>query len=250
MAEAGSPTPFLIFATQRTGSSWVSTMLGSHPAVETFGELFQRGAKRENAFGAYVERHGGRRNRFARPGLTFAFLDDLYAPRRGVEATGFKLMYQDVKEHPYVLAYIARRRVRVVHLVRANLLDIVVSNDTARARGRFHASEGDVPEQVSVAIDPTTVVSRLEALDRKVRVARALLAAVRAPRFEVSYEELVAAPHRYTDVLRFLGVREPDAELTTQLKKLNTLRKDATISNYDAIESVLRPTRFAVFLES
>ena len=238
----------MIFATQRTGSSWVSSMLGSHPAVETFGELFQHGAKRENAFPAYVERHGGRRSRFARPGLTFGFLNDLYAPRPGIEATGFKLMYQDVKEHPYVLAYIARRRVRVVHLLRTNLLDIVVSNDTARARGRFHASDEQV-EQVAVPVDPDTIVSRLETLDRKVRLARALLAAVRAPRLEVSYEELVAEPARWSDVLRFVGVHDPAAALTTPLKKLNTLRKDATISNYGEIETVLRPTRFAAFLD-
>src|SRR5579862_76342 len=99
-------TAFVIFATQRTGSSWVSTMLGSHPAVETYGELLQRGAKRPNSFAAFVADAGGRA-RFPGPRLTFSYLDELYAPRPGVEAIGFKLMYQDAKEHSSVLAYMA-----------------------------------------------------------------------------------------------------------------------------------------------
>ena len=108
-------------------------MLGSHPEVETFGELMQRGARRENTFATYRERHRARRP-LSLARLTFSYLDDLYGPRPGIEATGFKLMYEDVKDDPYLLAYIARRRVRVVSLVRTNLLDILVSHEGARAR--------------------------------------------------------------------------------------------------------------------
>ena len=45
-------------------------------------------------------------------------------------------MYSHAKETPATLAYLFARRVHVIHLVRANLLDILVSDDTARARGR------------------------------------------------------------------------------------------------------------------
>ncbi|HEY0417273.1 MAG TPA: hypothetical protein VGC78_12895 [Gaiellaceae bacterium] len=237
--------PFVVFATQRTGSSWVASMLGSHPAVETYGELFQRGAKRDTAFDPYFLAHGGRRNRRRR--LTFRFLDALYAAQPGIDAIGFKLMYQDVKENPAILAYLARRKVRVVHLVRANLLDVVVSNETARARGRYHA-EGAV-EQVAVAVDAESLVRRLRSLERKVKVARTAVAAAFVPHVEVSYESLLAEPRRFADLLRFLDVCDPDTPLTSQLRKLNSLRKEDTISNFAEVERALSGTRFAAFID-
>jgi hypothetical protein len=222
-------------------------MLQSHPAVVAEFELFQPGAKRERSFEAFVQRAGGRRQRFVRPALTFSYLDAIYGPRQGVDAVGFKLMYQDVRRNPYVLAYMRSRRVKVVHLVRSNLLDVVVSSETARARGSFHSSS-DV-EQVQVSLEPATVVARLRSLERKVRVARALLSVVRVPCVEVSYEGLVADPGGFTELLGFLGVVDSDAQLTTSLRKLNTVGKRETIGNYAEIEQALARTRFARFLE-
>jgi len=244
---ARAPTPFVIFATQRTGSSFVSSMLRSHDRVETYAELFQRGATRPSSFGGYVAGAGGRRPRVGRP-RTFAFLDELYAPRPDIDAVGFKLMYDDLKQHPTVVPYLALHSVHVIHLVRTNLLDILVSIDTARARGAFH-SKSDL-QPVTVSVDPATVVRRLRVLDRRVRGARALLALIRAPRIEVSYEQLVSEPGAFADLLRFLRVASPDAPLSTGLRKLNTVGKQQTISNYSEVERALAPTRFARFLDS
>jgi hypothetical protein len=223
-------------------------MLGSHPAVATYYELFERQGKGRHYFAEYARRHARGRKPLARARLTFSYLDELYAPSAALEAIGFKLMYSHAKENPAVLAYLARRRVRVVHLVRANLLDILVSGATARARSRFH-SEGDDLAPVTVSLDPSNVVKRLGALERQSHIVRRALAVTRTPTTEVSYEDLVARPPRFAELLRFLGVADPGRELTAELTKINTSEKRSILSNYDVIESTLRGTRFAVFLD-
>lgn len=242
------PTPFVILATQRTGSSWVRCMLESHEAVDTFREIFDRDAQAPRYFTPYLRRHTTRRNAFTRARLCFPYLDELYAGTSSFDAIGFKLMYVHLKEQPAVVPYIGLRRVRVVHLVRTNLLDVVISDDTARARGQFHARGSD-PAPVTVSLDPMTLVGRLDVLDKRVRMVRRLLAVTRTPSIEVSYEGLVADPRRFADILRFLSVRDPDQTLTCGLRKLNTLSKPQIISNYREIEDQLRGTRFAGFLQ-
>ena len=103
---------------------------------------------------------------------------------------------------------------------------------------------------MTVSLDPGTVLARLRALDRQVRLARRLLAATRAPTVEVTYEGLRADPGGFAAILGFLGVRDPGGGLSSELQKLNRRRKDEIIDNYGAVERVLRDTRFAGFLET
>src|SRR3954447_6645289 len=110
-------TPFVILATQRTGSSWVGQMLGSHPAVGMSFELFDPRGERFQYFAGYVRQRTTRHNPFNRARLCFPYLDRRFAPRSDFDAIGFKLMYSHVKANPAVALYIASHRVRIVHLV-------------------------------------------------------------------------------------------------------------------------------------
>jgi LPS sulfotransferase NodH len=242
------PTRFVILATQRTGSSWVLQMLGSHPAVRRYAELFDPRGKDPLFFVQRARQNGTGRNPISQTRLCFSYLDEIYTPAHGLEAIGFKLMYEQPKSNPGVLAYIAWRRVRVIHLVRTNLLDILISGETARARGRFH-STGDDPPPVTVSLDPATVVARLDTLDRRVRLMRRGLAVTRTPTIEVRYEALAADPRGFGEILRFLDVDETGAELTASLRKLNKVERRQLVDNYDEIQDVLGPTRYAAFLD-
>ena len=223
-------------------------MLDSHPAVRTYAERFDPRGKDPLYFAERSRRNGSRRNPISQTRLCFSYLDELYAPSPETEAVGFKLMYEHAKATPGVLAYIGWRRVRVVHLVRTNLLDILISADTARARGRFHSTGAELAP-VRVSLDPTTVVTRLDTLDKRVRLMRRGLAVTRTPTIEVSYEELVAHPRGFGEVLHFLGVDGTNHDLSSNLTKLNKLERRQLVDNYDEIESVLGLTRYAAFLD-
>lgn len=64
----------------------------------------------------------------------FAYLDHVYAPRRGLDALGLKVMYDRVLRYPEPLAYFWWRWVRVLHLIRENVLDIFLSREAAAVR--------------------------------------------------------------------------------------------------------------------
>jgi LPS sulfotransferase NodH len=251
--------PFVIFATQRTGSNWLMGMLDAHPAIAAYDELLLAGASGSGYWGRtdieffepYYIRHRKHDNHLARALWSFRYLNKLYAWRGDTEATGMKLMYDQLWENPWVLIYMMRHRIRVVHLVRMNLLDIILSAETARARKQFHAWEGHNVETPAVNIDPKTILSTLKTIEFRVKVAHWMLTLLPIKRFEVSYERLMVDPSLIGDIFTFLGVSiEPESSMAaSKFKKLNTTRKSDLIGNYLEVERALQGTRFERFLD-
>jgi LPS sulfotransferase NodH len=246
-----SPTRFVIVATQRTGSTWLADTLDAHPAVAAYEELFlpPEGHRRTwgradmEFFYAYYERHSTHHTAVSRAFWSLRYLEELYSPRPDTEAIGIKLMYGQLKANPWLLAYLPLRRVRVVHLVRENLLDIVLSQRAAEARSQYHALESDPVDRSAVTLQTDTLVARLESLERSVSRTRRLLKAVPTPCLEISYEELATRHEAIDRVLRFLGV-SVRGELVSKFRKLNTEGKRALIANFPEVEKALAGTRF------
>src|SRR5262249_1817765 len=183
------------------------------------------------------------------------YLNKIYSPESALDAVGFKLMYGQARRNGTVVAYLIARRVRIVHLVRANLLDIVVSRETARTRGVFYSSEPHPSQEpdaepITVSLDPSTIAARLTGLERQVRAMRRLLRLTRAPTIEVTYEDLVARREGFGAILQFLEVEDADRSLSSGFRKINPFGKRQTIANYDEIRVALSSTRFARFLDS
>ena len=119
------------------------------PQVVAYGELLRRGADGPPDYGGddvpyfqeYLAGRGGRTRMESVERLVY--LRAVFRDRPGVRAAGFKLMYGQVRESPGVLQYLALRRVRAVHLVRANLLDAVISYEVAKKTGVFHPHRGE-----------------------------------------------------------------------------------------------------------
>lgn len=259
LSQETNSTPFVIFATQRTGSSWLMDMLNAHPTVASYDELLRAGAIGSGGWGRtdleffepYYVRNRKYDNRFARTLWSFRYLNALYSTRRGTEAIGMKLMYNQLWQNPWVLIYMMCRRVYVVHLVRTNLLDVIISGETAEARQRYHAWEGEVVETPAVILDPKTVISTLQTLDRRIKIARVLLTLLPISHTEVSYEQLVSNHHLIDDIFTFLDVSRQagSTTLVSRFKKLNTSGKSDLVQNYAEIERALRGTRFECFLD-
>lgn len=230
-------------------------MLDSHPAISSYEELLlpaeahQRtwGRADQEFFHEYRARHvGGRRRPPPTTLLALRYLEQLYAPRPATDAVGMKLMYSQLREYPWLLAYMVVRRVRIVHLVRTNLLDVVLSQETARARSQYHAFDSDRVDQPAVQLSPEELVAALESLQRSVDRIRRLLRLLPAPSIEVGYEELTSDDAAFDPVLRFLRVAP--RRLTSRFAKLNRSPRQELIANYDDVERALRGTRFERFL--
>lgn len=244
-----SNVKFIVLTSSRTGSTWLIDRLNSQSGAEAHGELFLDRPRVSPAIAGrddycrFIEVHGT-------PGATrafrvFSYLNGLYQ-RPGT--VGFKLMYAHLRSHPEILAYIAVRRVVVVHLVRRNLLDVLVSEELARVTGTSHVPTGmkrDVPQ---VYIKPETLIDRLSRRrSNTVQVSR-LLRLSSCRYLEVTYEELLGGEQEFERIAKFLGFSQWSTSRQSNIEKRGTGSHRYSIANYNEIRRALESTPFLSLL--
>jgi LPS sulfotransferase NodH len=251
---------FVLLTTQRTGSTWVRTSLNSHPEIASYGELFLESGRGfpsraqfapldTEFFESRLARSLDHAGPLSRARLCVSYLDDLYGRPRKEGVVGFKLMYSQLKKNPVLFGYFLAKRVRVLHLTRRNVLDIVVSDALAKARGQSHVVEGDSIRKVAIRLDPQLTRRRIAELERQIALIRFSLRVSPLSQHELVYEQLRAERAGLAQALRFLGLDESQGEfLTSSLKKLGSGAKSEAILNWDELERSLRNTRFAHYL--
>lgn len=258
---------FILLATQRTGSSWVQEALNSHPEMRVHTELYLAEATGHPMWEpthiefveSYLERNAAGSGRLARSYWRLRFLRRIFG-QSDVRAVGFKYMYDQIPRSPEVLPYAAVTRARVVHLLRRNLLDTVISAKLAQVTRLYHLAGDDRPpvpwwpterREAEVRLPAGELLGELTRLERERRRIRAWLRASRAPTHEVEYEALAADMGAFGPVLEFLGLPAADAaRLGSALQKLRTKSQSEVVENYDEVSAVLHGTPYEHFLEA
>ncbi len=182
-----------------------------------------------------------------RPLSVFRYLDAFY---KSEDAAGFKLMYSQLKLFPEILPYLVRRNIRVIHLVRRNHLDVLVSFAIKRQIDQAHVLiNQDRPTAIAVNIPVDFLVRDVRRLQFRHDLGRALLRVSRLRHVEIAYEELVASQLRFADVLRFLEIQSSVELLESNIVKTRLGSQRQVIRNYDEVRRVLEGSRFAHLLE-
>jgi hypothetical protein len=179
-----------------------------------------------------------------------AYVEKLYAARPEARAVGFKLTYVQAIANPTLLPLLSLRRVRAVHLVRANLLAAVISWKVARESGIYHVREGEPAHEHPLVVDAEQLRFELEERELAVVRARRRLERLRLPRLEIAYEELVSREEEtLARVLRFLGL-EPQVDLLESA--LVRVRRSPLelLENPADVRATLAGTRFEWMLEA
>lgn len=241
---------YIVLTSQRTGSSWFLDSLNSLPGVQGHMELFYHDIRREpprggcNDLDRFVE-IGGRFAHGIRPFTVFAYLNALY---RGPDIVGFKLMYSQLRRYPEILGYMVARRLRVLHLVRDNPLDVLISEATAAATGHSHATrEEGRGRAVTVTLDVASLPERIRHLQHKQALVRALLQCLPNPVLEVHYEALCGEPHEFERAARFIGA-DGMAPQSRLLKRQQAPHAEV-LENYPEIMRALADTDLMRYLE-
>jgi hypothetical protein len=172
------------------------------------------------------------------------------AKANGAQGFAFKLMTSQLHLKPELLLPLVARRYRFVHLIRPNLLDIVISREIARATGVAHTSS-DQSTGTRPQIDPQKVKRSLEVERRRQKRARSMLRLLPTRYIELSYDDLVTDP--FNAVSRIIAL----ADLTmpasfspeTRLRRVNRGHQREKVGNYDEIVNVLRRTSYGQFLD-
>lgn len=245
-------THFVVFTTNRSGSVWMMSTLNSFSNVTAQGELFlprprvsEQRWDSDIAIPRYIETK--KEMRGIRPFSVFSYLQRLY---RSPGAVGFKLMYAQLGQYPEILAYLIWHRIRVVHLVRRNHLDVMLSYAIKSKIGKAHILNGQiVPTQISVELDTNSLLNRLNRLQKKQQFARMVLKVCRLPTVEVAYEDLLANPDNFHLVWDFLSLDTANATANSNLQKIRRGGHRQVIRNYDEVQRVLADSRFNLLLE-
>lgn len=249
---------FVLLTTYRSGSTWVMDVLNQLDGVTTYAELFHRPTVADRQEAARTERYLAETLRAyphyypdghsgIRPTAVWRYLAALYE-RPG--AVGFKLMYPHLLALPEIWPFVMQRRISVVHLVRQNALDVIISREMRRATQVTHRVAGDdARPQLQLTLDPDWLLGRLGALQRHVRLARKLLSMTGVRHLELHYEALKQDAAMFTAVADFLEVAAPLHLPQSRLTRLVRSGYRDTLANYDDVAAALAGTEFADFLK-
>ena len=253
MRRSDGGTKFIVLSSQRSGSTWLVSLFNGMENTRAYGELFLK-RKKSNEEGLWndesqyprfpeVASRGGR----FRARQTFSYLDALYAQDGAV---GFKLMYTQVMKYPEIAIYLFLHRIRVLHLVRRNLLDVLISREIKNKTRQPHLLAGKShPEDIQIKLNPKKLLARLERRNKRMESARRLLRWSTLPYMEVAYEDLLSDPTSFGRVCRFLAINTQERMPESALVKINTKSHPELISNYEEIKATLIGTPFAHFIE-
>ncbi len=257
---------FVVLTSQRSGSSWFMDVLNNMEGVRGYGELFLPPSHKQGKSGAalmspqaaqYINETAYAHPRFGhwqegrggiRPFTPFTYLNQLYRQPGGV---GFKLMYSQLYRYPEVWLYLTARRLPVIHLIRQNFLDIVISTKRLQLTRTAHriVGENDATNQSPIYLEPDALIRRLRWLQRNVNLARRLLRWFRIPHIEVIYESLSAEPDNFKRVWAFLGLEANGQLIQSNYVKLIRASHVDLIENYTEIKTVLADTEFAELID-
>lgn len=243
---------FVVLTTNRSGSEWMMSTLNNYPDVFAHSELFlPRPQVSEGKWNSEFAYHRFVESKVKglplRPFSVFSYLNTFYSMPGKV---GFKLMYKQLGLYPEILAYLLRHRVRVIHLMRQNHLDVMLSYAVKSKLGQSHLLAGQsAPDKLRVQLDTRTLVRKLAWLQEQQNIARRLLKFFRLPHVEVIYEDLVRNHTLFLRIADFLSIK---AEQKIPEFSLTKIRKEGhrdVIGNYDEVKEVLVNSKFAGLLE-
>lgn len=244
------PQKFCILTTQRSGSTWLSTLLDSNPQIQGFRELFIDQEfvfpdTQLSTFPLYERTNSG-----SRPGVTFGYLKELDDHLGKQEAIGFKLMYDQLLDYPELILKFITERYKFIHLVRENHLDVVISGKIKDELGAAHFRVKVEPKKVY--LEPSWLIKNLKKRDLKRKIAHTFLAMMPNEVLNITYDDLRTDRDKtLTLISDFLSLNSGDQGLfESELKKINRKSHQEMIQNYEEVESVLSGTKFFNYLNS
>ena len=244
-------TNFIVAGTQRSGTTYIRHCLNSHDNIICHGEVFQKRYKDDDGYYAYLEKSHLRKVRhyLFRRGIVNQYLDQLYE-KTGETSVGIKLMHNQIQYIPYAfpmaVSYIKKNNIKVLHVVRRNVLKTHISRVTAMKRNMYHAKQ--VQQIVKINIDISDLVSQLKKIDYENIAWQNIFGA--GDYMRLVYEDFVSCKEVKTkEILDFLEVGTHQ-QLHSNNVKINPDDMRDLIINYNEMADCLTGTDFEYCLEA
>jgi LPS sulfotransferase NodH len=244
---------YIVLTTQRTGSSMFMDTLNEFPGIDGHMELFLDQMRMspplagKNTYPRYCE--WAEKHLSIRPFSVWRYLSGLYSSNN---SAGFKLMYSHVRNYPEALPYLLFKRTKIIHLIRQNYLDIILSEKIAEITGKSHTTDSSEENNSLIYLDSENTLDRIRKLNDNTASMRKIISTLfTCPSIEVYYEDILKdRDSAFSRVQTFLGINKPVQQLESSLKKRQTRPKKEVISNYEEISQLLTKAGFEYLLDS
>lgn len=228
LAKGTGFTPFLIVGHGRSGSTWLHTLLSSHPNVWSWGETF-RPYRQQGSLQALKE----------------AFLQPY--PQK-IKAVGSKFFYDDLKEEggqQFMVEWIDKGQ-PLIHLYRNNMLRAVVSEQRAWHYQQWSSKKKKQGGSIEkLPFDVSKGLPRMVALiEQKEAMQRRL---TKTGSHQLSYEALCQdTESERQKLLQFLGL--PFFRLYSPLHQQNAAPLQSLLTNYAEVRAAMEAKGWQKFL--
>lgn len=246
-------TKFCLLTTQRSGSTWLNELIGSHPNIRLFsGEIFVDKPPETNLgwiddpfFETFYTYR--RKEQIKRPWITLKYIDEIDAYPEKYQAIGFHLMYDQLADYPEILFKLITNGYKIIHLERLNYLDTLISIANLRQRNIVHSR--NKIEVTPIHLDIELLWNSLCRQEEKIDIIKKLLRILPLKVHYVTYESLKSDKQRYLgQISNFLNVSNLDIKFESTLKKISSGSYAEKIENFDDVYNKLMGTRYENFI--
>ena len=159
------------------------------------------------------------------------------------KAVGFKLMYYELS-NASLNQWLMSEPIKIIHMVRENVLRILLSHWVAKKRNVWHTESRLDP--VSIHVDPGEIIPMLDEL---VKMQQHMDEKFPAPKaLRVTYEEFCRSPENLgRKVSSYLGV-DAIPMVMPGFERTTPMATSEVIENYDEVAATLTGTRFERYL--
>jgi hypothetical protein len=140
--------------------------------------------------------------------------------------------------------------VRVIHLLRKNPLDLLISRAVKRKLQQAHRLANEPPvEDLQVELNTETLIKKLQIKQRKIKRAQMLLRLSGLRSIEIGYEDLQKDPSTFQTLCRFLSIETDRSMPESRFQKVRRGSQGQVIKNYSEVKKALEGTHFLSYLE-
>jgi len=250
-------TKFIIFGIQRTGTTFLMSLLNSHPDVFCTHELFiqhmfpefdEEQHPQAISYNLYCKRNSkpdifipdnhpldGIRKSSVLP-------DDFisnFCKIQGYKAIGFKLMLNQLSDN--IIQSLKKHQFKFIIIKRMNYLDTYIS-EKASGHNKIMHQTTDTSSELELKqfrLEPFSVCQRLLTLEMSTKKLQEIANKFKFENISIEYENLVAQPQiNIQKICDFLNVKFKD-NLKSKYIKLLPKNKEETILNLDEIRYIL-----------
>lgn len=237
-----SATRFVIASFGRTGSTWLTLLVRSHPAILCHGEIFNPPEIKWAPGHVEHSKVAAAWTVASRDRDPAGFLETVLADDRGHQAVGAKMLNW---HQPELLFEVARRPdVHKVILRRRNRVRAFLSRERSDLLLRRMRESYD---GFRIRLDPDELLAYARRYDSFYDSLRTVAAG--APVFEVVYEDLLDGTQSAQDVVAFLGVEPSDFPLASGMRRQSRDRTRDVVTNFDELSELVRGTPLQAELE-